>query len=250
LTERDVTTQGTRQARTSSGGYADPGVARQLSELARELQAEPDMASLLQRIVEAAVAEVDGATHAGITVVDHGCFSTAAQTSELAARIDRIQYAVGDGPCLTSLRESATVRSDDLRREPRWPRFAAEAVQQGVASMLAFQLFVGADDLGALNLFAEQPHAFTEEAENIGLLLASHAAIAMQGARNQLNFRTALDSRDVIGQAKGILMERYKIDAGRAFHMLIAASQHSHRKLRQIAEELCATGVLSGVEGD
>lgn len=208
------------------------------------------MKSLLQRIVESAVAEVEGATHAGITVVDHGCFATAAQTSELAASIDRIQYAAGDGPCLTSLREAITVRSDDLRTESRWPRFAAEAVRQGVTSMLAFQLFVGEDDLGALNLFAEQPHAFTEESEHIGLLLASHAAIAMQGARNQANFRIALDSRDVIGQAKGILMERYKIDAGHAFHMLIAASQHSHRKLRQIAEDLCATGVLAAVESE
>jgi AmiR/NasT family two-component response regulator len=110
--------------------------------------------------------------------------------------------------------------------------------------MLSFQLFVEGDNLGALNLYATVPDAFTDDDESVGLLLAAHAAIAMKATRNDINLRAALVNRDIIGQAKGILMERLKVDQVEAFGLLSQASKRSNRKLIAIAEELTLTGDL------
>jgi GAF domain-containing protein len=236
-----------RQARTSRDEPIDPGIARNLSELARSMQAEDDPAALLRLIVKAAVTEIDGADHAGISLVTKAGVRSEAASSELVPEIDEIQYAVDDGPCLRSLREQITVRSDDLHDEPRWPRFAHEAAERGVRSVLSVQLFVDGDNLGALNLYAEKPSSFTAADENVALLFASHAAVAMVDSRRIGHLRLALESRDVIGQAKGILMERFKIRAPQAFGMLVAVSQHTQRKLQVVAEELAATGELADI---
>lgn len=233
-----------RQARGTAGQAPEPGLARDLSELARELQAEPSMRALLQHIVEAAVDEIDPAEHAGISEIDGKRVHTRAATAPLVRRIDDLQYRVEDGPCLTSLRTEHTVRTDDLLHEIRWPLFAAAAAQHGVRSMLSVQLFVEDDNLGALNLYATAPNAFDRHHESTAMMLAAHAAIAMKGSKVQTQLRTALQTRDVIGQAKGILMERFKINHGEAFDLLVAASQHTHRKLTDIADELSRTGDL------
>jgi AmiR/NasT family two-component response regulator len=100
--------------------------------------------------------------------------------------------------------------------------------------------------MGALDVYGGKINAFDSDAENTGLLLASHAAIAMAGSRDITNLRVGLENRDIIGQAKGILMERYKISSQEAFDLLVMASQSTHRKLREIADELAATGELNG----
>ena len=233
-----------RQAVGSTGHSAEPGVARQLSELARELQADLTTEALLKHIVRAAVSEVPGAQSAGITQVTGKEFVTTAASGELAARIDRIQYEAGEGPCLDAARYHQTVRCDDLRTDARWARFAAQAVALGVLSVLSFQLFAGDDSFGALNLYAGEAAAFGPDSESTGILLASHAALAMTAARTESGLLTALDSREMIGQAKGILMERYKITGVQAFGLLIASSQAVNRKLRDVAEHLVATGEL------
>lgn len=230
---------------TSGGHPAHAGLARELSEFARELQAERDTGAVLRRIVEVTVDELGAAVAAGITFVQRGRFSTVAQTHEVVTAIDEVQYRLGEGPCLTSLREEVTVRSDDLTSETRWPRYASEACSHGLRSLLSFQLFVETDNLGALNVYADKPDAFDDEDESVGVLLASHAAIAVSDKRVEGNLRRALESRDVIGQAKGILMERFKISADQAFEMLVAVSQHRHVKLRDLAFELATTGELS-----
>jgi GAF domain-containing protein len=233
-----------RQARGSIGQSPDAGLARQLSELARQMQAEPDMAALLQRITDASLIEVEGAEHAGISLIEGKLVRTEAGTDDLMSTLDRQQHQLQQGPCLSSLREQITVRSDDLRHEDRWPKFAAAALEHGIHSMLAVQLFVEGDNLGALNLYASRPNAFTDQDESVAMLLAAHAAIAMKGSKVETNLRTALQSRDIIGQAKGILMERYKIGSLEAFDLLIAASQQTHRKLRDLAEALDTSGEL------
>jgi GAF domain-containing protein len=231
-----------RQALDSSGEGIEDGLARQLSELARQMQAEPDMPALLQRITEAAVLEIDGAEYACISLVEGGVVRPQAATDDLVKRVDSRESELNEGPCITSLREEVTVRSDDFEKEERWPRFVAAAMEEGIRSMLAVQLFVEADNLGALNIYATQPDAFTEHDETIAMLLAVHAAIAMTASMTESNLRTALDSRDTIGQAKGILMERYKISSIEAFHLLVVASQRTHRKLRDLADTLTTTG--------
>jgi transcriptional regulator with GAF, ATPase, and Fis domain len=233
-----------RQAVGSTGHSADPGIARQLSELARELQADLTTEALLRHIMMAALTEVPGTQHAGITLVTGREFATPAASDELAERIDQIQYETDEGPCLDAARHHETVRCDDLRTEARWPRFARQAADLGVLSMLSFQLFAGEDSFGALNLYAGNTAAFGQDSESSGILLASHAALAMAAARTQAGLLTALDSREMIGQAKGILMERYKITGVEAFGLLVASSQAMNRKLRAIAEHLVATGEL------
>jgi putative methionine-R-sulfoxide reductase with GAF domain len=233
-----------RQAVGSTGRSADAGVARQLSELAREMQAELTTEALLQHIVVAAVAEVPGAEHAGITLVTGKELSTPAFTGELVLEVDRLQYETGEGPCVDAARRHQTMRSDDLRAEPRWPRFARRAADLGVLSMLSFQLFVQEDSFGALNLYSGQVGAFSPQSESDGMLLASHSALAMTTARTHEGLLTAMDSRDLIGQAKGILIERYKVTAVEAFGLLVASSQAVNRKLRDVAEHLVATGEI------
>jgi GAF domain-containing protein len=231
-----------RHAVGSSGDDIEVGLASRLGELAREMQAEHDMAALLQRITETAVDEIEGAEHACISLFERGTVRSQAGTDELAKRVDSRESELNEGPCITSLREEVTVRSDDFEKEERWPRFVAAAMEEGIRSMLAVQLFVQDDNLGALNIYATQPNAFTEHDESIAMLLAVHAAIAMTASATESNLRLALDSRDVIGQAKGILMERYKISSLEAFHLLVVASQQTHQKLRVVADTLASTG--------
>jgi GAF domain-containing protein len=234
----------TRQAATSAGRRPQPGLARDLSELARALQADSDAGSALRRISAAALTEISNATAAGITIVERGRYRTEGATSDVLERIDRVQYQENDGPCVNSLREEITVRSDDLAAETRWPKYAAAAIEAGFGSLMSFQLFVQSDSIGALNVYARDPNAFIDSDEDAGLLLAAHAAVAISGKRAEANLRTALESRDIIGQAKGILMERLKLNADQAFQVLVAVSQHQHRKLRDVADDLAATGDL------
>jgi GAF domain-containing protein len=234
-----------RLARGTSGQHPDSGLARDLSTMARQMQAEPDRAALLRRLVDTALMEIDGAEWAGISAIERRKVRTEAASDEIVERIDELQYRLEEGPCLTSLREAETVRSEDLAAEDRWPRFAAAAVEQGVRSMMCVQLFVEGDNLGALNFYAGRPGRFDDYDESVAMLLAAHAAIAIQGHKVEAGLRTALSARDVIGQAKGILMERYKLTDRQAFTMLVTASQHTNRKLRDVAEELTATGELT-----
>ena len=125
-----------------------------------------------------------------------------------------------------------------------WQDKGKGAADKGVGSLLSFQLFVTGDNLGALNLYATQPHAFDEESESVGLVFASHASIALAGAQQEERLRTAIASRDLIGQAKGILMERFRITADQAFRVLVGASSRTNRRLADIAAELCSTGEL------
>ena len=229
----------------SSGHRPPADQARQFSELARSLQAEPDLDQTLRGIVSAAVVNVDGADLAGITLVTkNGALSTPAATDELVTTIDRVQYEVRQGPCLSSAWERITVLADDLRTERRWPDFARRAAELGVLSMLAIQLYVRDEEMGSLNLYSRTAGAFGADDENIGLLFASHAAVAMVGAQHENNLMAALVGRDIIGQAKGILMERYQISNTTAFAVLVRTSQYTNRKLRDIAETLAATGTI------
>ena len=233
-----------RRALGSTGEDTEPGTARQLSELAREMQADLTTAALLAHITRAAVREIPGAWHAGITSITGPEVSTPAATGELVEQVDRAQYEAGEGPCLDAARHHATVRSDDLRTDTRWPRFAPRAADLGVRSMVSFELFAGDESFGALNVYAPGPGAFGPDSESTGMLLASHAALAMAAARTEAGLLTAMDSRDLIGQAKGILIERHKVTGVEAFGLLVASSQAVNRKLRDVAEHLVATGEL------
>jgi hypothetical protein len=169
---------------------------------------------------------VPGADEASISAVTRRrAVRTPAASGALARAVDQAQYQTGQGPCLDSLYEQQTLRLSDVSREPRWADFCARATQLGVRSMLAIQLYVEGDNLGALNLHSRQVDAFSDESEQVGLMFAAHAAVAMAGAQQQEQMVAAVDSWDLIGQAKGILIERYKISSLEAFRLLVVASQ-------------------------
>ncbi|MBB4689178.1 GAF and ANTAR domain-containing protein [Amycolatopsis jiangsuensis] len=212
------------------------GLAEVLSDIARTLQAEPDVETTLGAIVKSAVSHVDGAEYAGISLVERkGRIRTVVPTDELVIQIDKLQYLYHEGPCVDSIAEHETHRTSDLATESRWPRFAPAATGMGVRSMLSYRLFVSATTLGALNMYSIRPDAFTEETEQNGRMFATHAAIALVGAQTEAQLHAALEHRDLIGMAKGILMHRHDIDAVHAFRMLTEASQHSNMKLRDVA---------------
>lgn len=240
-----------RQGLNSSGARPERTLAVQFSEIARTLQAEQSLDATLQRIVESAVGNIDGADYAGITLVTGGgVVSTPASTDDVVVRIDRIQYETREGPCLSAISDESTVRANDLRDDTRWPKFSRRAVELGVRSMLAFQLYVRERDLGALNLYSNSADMFTDADEDTGLLFATHAAIALVGAQHEHHLRGAQANADLIGQAKGILMERHKITADSAFHLLARVSQNTNRRLADIAFAVTSTGEEPGASAE
>lgn len=219
-----------------------------MGRIARTLRHEHgDVEATLQTITSAAVQAVPGAQDGGISyVIAPKKVESRAWTGDLAHDADRLQNRVREGPCLDAVWTGQIVRIDDMTTEARWPRFATEAARLGVRSCLSFQLFVEHDSLGALNLYSRSTYAFGAESEDIGLVFASHAAVALSGAQTEDNLRRAMTSRDVLGQAKGILMERYKLTSDQAFHTLARASMQANRKIVDVAEELCETGSMPG----
>lgn len=231
------------------GGGDDDSLSEQLGEVARSLQAEAATDAMLDEVVAAALRLIPGAQEASISVVtDRRNVPAENSSSELARAIDELQTEVGQGPGLDTIYEQQTVRVPDMRSERRWPDFARRAHELGVGSMLSFQLFVAGDNMGALNLFSREANAFDAESEQVGLVFASHAAVAFAEARHIDHLNLAVDSRDLIGQGKGVLMERYSIDNEQAFLVLVRVSQRTHRKLSDLARELVSTRQLKGLK--
>ncbi len=226
-----------------TGGVAPQDLAQMLSELARSLESERGLEATLDAMVAAAIGTIPGARYAGLTVVrGRRAVETRAASDDLVRWVDRLQHETGQGPCLDAAYEQQTIRVSNLALDDRWPDFTARVAELGVRSMLSIQLFVAHDNLGALNLYSPEADAFGDESEQVGLLFAAHAAVAMAGAQQRDDMDRAIFVRDVIGQAKGILMERYRLTADHAFALLVQASQHTNTKLAQIARTVAETG--------
>lgn len=223
---------------------------RRIAELMQELHGTTDAGAdtVLAELVEHAAIEIPNAEYAGVTVTrDERHIDTPAATDKWPILLDEIQQRHGEGPCLTAAWEQQTVYVADLRRDERFPRYREEALESTpIRSIMAFQLFIADRTMGALNVYAERPDAFGHDSREIGLVFAAHTSVAWNAARRNEQFRTALASRDVIGQAKGRIMERYGVDALQAFDMLRKLSQDSNVRLIDIATEL-ATGVRPGL---
>ncbi|MFP1155451.1 hypothetical protein BHQ21_24910 [Mycobacterium sherrisii] len=144
-------------------------------------------------------------------------------------------------PCLSALREHRTIVINDMAVETRWPAFCAAATDLGARTLLSFQLFVVQQNLGVLNLYGDRGGAFSEESIVIGGLLAQHASVALMGATAEAQFNDALNTRDIIGQAKGIIMERFNTDSVAAFQLLCKLSQETNLKLVEVARKLVAS---------
>jgi hypothetical protein len=214
----------------------------EFAEKVRTLQerSSAGVRATLDELTASAAAAMPNADHVGITVVDRrGAVSTVGPTHRTARLLDKIQDTVREGPCLAAAWQQHVMRIDDMSTETRWPRYRRDAIElTPVRSVVSFQLFVEAKAMAALNFYAERPHAFDEESVEIGLIFATHTAIAWNVIRRDDQFRSALASRDIIGQAKGMLMERFKVDAVHAFELLKRLSQDSNTPLAKVAEQL------------
>ncbi len=220
-------------------------LATQLSDLARELQQENDVHAVLSGIVHAALDLIPGVANASISLVTgRKKVDSEVASGDLPRLVDALQNSTGQGPCLDAAYHERVVRVPDLSREDRWPAFCRGAVKLGARSMLSIQLFVEGDRLGALNLYGAEANAFTDESEQVGLLVAAHAAVAFADSQKISQLGEALISRQLIGQAEGILMERYKITAEQAFLLLSRVSSKSNIKLRDVAEHLASSGEI------
>ncbi len=220
-------------------------LATRLSDFARGLQREHAPGAVLEAIVQSALVLVPGADEGSVSmVVRRRRVEAQAASSDLPRRVDALQEEVGQGPCLSAVFEQQTVLVEDLGAEQRWPDFSRRAAALGVGSMLSFQLHVDGDNLGALNLYGLQKGSFDEASVETGLLFASHAAIAYAAAQREQLLERALVSRQLVGQAQGILMERSRLTADQAFAQLTEWSQAANVKLLEVARRLVESGEL------
>lgn len=214
-------------------------LAQILGSLAVEWHSKRDAESTFLAIVEGALAVVPGACWAGISLIRDGTVQARVPSDPLIAELDMVQSDLGEGPCLDALRTHRPVLINDTASDSRWPGFTPAAAERGVRSLVSYPLFVQAGTtLGTLNLYARVTGAFADESIPIGELVAQHASVAMAGAAAQTQFDSAIASRDVIGQAKGMLMLRERITSADAFALMVKTSQETNIKLIDIARWL------------
>lgn len=216
-----------------------------LADLARAMHAKARLGTdaVLADITASALRIVDGAVSAGITVTKkRRIIDTLAPTNDDARHFDLLQKQCGQGPCLDAAWQHRTVRVHDLVADNRWPDLA-DAVRghSPIRSSVSYELFTHVEGMGALNVYANHPDAITDEAVEKGYALAAHAALVFDAARKHDDFHSALASRDIIGQAKGMIMERFNIDATAAFELLVKLSQDSNVTVAQISRQLADT---------
>lgn len=225
------------------------GIHRRIAELMQELhgRTEADADTVIAELVEHAAAEIPGAQYAGVTVTRNAKhIDTPAATHKWPILLDEIQQLHREGPCLTAAWEQRTVHVADLEHEDRFPNYRRDALEKTpIRSVMAFQLFIADETMGALNVYAKTPNAFGPESRELGLVFAAHSSVAWNSAKRDEQFKQALASRDTIGQAKGMIMERYSVDAVQAFALLRKLSQDSNVPLIQVAADLIAAGRTS-----
>ena len=222
--------------------------AESLEIMARALHVKnAELQPTLEAIASTAVTMLSPARYAALTVLARGELIPRASTGEPPLLLDRLQQRLGDGPCVNAAKRQSVFRIDDTREDLRWPEFCAEAARLNVRSMLCVPLWIDERGLGALSLYADQAAAFNESHERITILLATFAALALAEAQRADQMHDALSSRDVIGQAKGILMERHGVTADAAFSVLSRVSQAENIKLAEVARRFVETGDLPSV---
>jgi GAF domain-containing protein len=215
-----------------------------IAELVQNLhsRSDADADTVIAELAEHAAVEIPGAQYAGITVTRNAKhIETPAATHFYPMLLDKVQQRHQQGPCLTAAWEEKIIHVADLETDDRFPLYRQDALAETpIRTIMAFQLFIAGETMGALNVYAEEPNVFADESRNIGLVFAAHSSVAWNSARRDEQFKNALASRDVIGQAKGMIMERYGVDAVQAFELLRKLSQDSNVPLIKVATELVA----------
>ena len=226
--------------------------AHALDELGSLSLRDHSMESVLQAVADLSKRVLPGSPETSVFMQDGRRQVTVASTGQLALDLDEVQYAKHHGPCLHAARTGELTEIPDTRVEERWRDYAQRAAEHGNLSSLSVPLAMDGDVSGALNIYARVPHAFDDEARAVATRFGPYAAVAVgnmydyQTAQAMArNLEVALESRAVIDQAKGILIERHKLTPDQAFQLLVEASSRTNTKLRDIADRLVLTGELS-----
>lgn len=227
-------------------GPGENQLVASLRAAARELAAKRsirDLHQTLAEIVAAAVATVPHTDAGGISLTEDGTVTARGPTDPVVSKLDRLQTELHEGPCITAIDDppdDGVVIAHDLggADAERWPHFAPQAVEAGYRSIMSTELSTDGGVRAALNLYATAPHVFDADARQSAGLFAIQAAMLLYGSQHAGHLQRAVDSRDVIGQAKGILMERFILDDDEAFQMLVKSSQETNIKLVEVAQWL------------
>jgi hypothetical protein len=218
----------------------DDARLREFLTTGRRFAATTNVEDTLELILTAAVDTSPATDLAGILLLEgRGKIVSPATTDEVVNELDQVQAEHNEGPCVESIYDQEMVLVEDMSEHlERWPHFARRSLDLGVHSSLSFQLFSQGNRAGSLNLFSHRAHAFAGDDRVLGALFANQAGLALRGARRAAELDRALASRDVIGTAKGILMERFGVDDGEAFQRLVRSSQDTNIKLADVARWL------------
>jgi GAF domain-containing protein len=232
----------------STTTFSEDDVWSLLEQLARALRRQPmGLQPTLDAIVSDAVSTIEPAQYAGLILVKSGVLTPQATLGDPPHELDLLQRHLGTGPCFDCAREQQLILVQDTSADDRWPAFLSRARDLGVASMVCVPLWVDNHRLGALSLYSERTGAFADAQVNLTRLFATHAALALAEAERVEHLQTALHNRDLIGQAKGILIERRRLTPDNAFRCLAEVSQTVNVKLTVVARHLVETGeLLSG----
>ncbi|GAA4743984.1 GAF and ANTAR domain-containing protein [Modestobacter marinus] len=220
-------------------------------ELGRMSFAEHSLESVLQKVTDLAARVLPGDPVTSVTIVSQGRSSTVAASDPLARDLDLVQYAQGSGPCLQAATTGVLAELLDTGSDPRWGSFPQVAADRGCRGVFSFPLPPQELISGGLNVYARSPRPLDEETRRVAARFAAYAVVPVSNmylyetaVERAEHLRSALDSRAVIDQAKGILMERHKWPADQAFSALAQLSMETNRKVRDIAEEFVTTGEL------
>jgi GAF domain-containing protein len=236
---------------SSNDGPNRANPAEAMEQLGRLALRENTMKSLLQSVAELTKEVMPGDPESSVSLLINDKPSTVVSTGRLAVDCDESQYGRGYGPCLHAASTGELVEIANARTETRWRDYMQRAVEHGALSSLSVPMPINEGIGGALNIYAREPDAFDEDGRSIATRFAPYAAVAAanmyayEDARDMAeNYERALESRAVIDQAKGILMERYELTADLAFQALARVSMQTNTKVRDVADTLVRTGVF------
>ena len=217
--------------------HNDRELADVMAEVALTLHEPESVDDVLGRLVRVARDAIP-AEFVGVSIASPKGIHTAAASDPLVTKLDQVQYELSEGPCLDAMRHHTATPVADLRTDNRWPRFGPRAVAAGVISQMGIEIFRQRSTVGGLNLYASRPNAFDDDTRHATALFARHAGLALEKSLTITNLTEALQTRQIIGQAIGIVMQRYTLDEAQAFKHLVRISQTTNIKLRDVARSV------------
>ena len=231
-----------------------PELTAVLAQMGAVVLAAETIETTIELVTTLMTQTIPGTSGAGVTLIDSRGKRTTAASDSLVEQADALQYQFDSGPCLTAWRDQVSVRVDDTDSEARWPQWTAAVAELGVRAVLSAPLLTQdagttqGSGIGAIKVYSAQPNIYDRRAEQLLKLFARQAAILLANSQTLSDARRlsaeltrALNNRDIIGQAKGVLIAQGAADEQAAFQMLVSASQRSNTRLHDLARQLVAS---------